>query len=862
MTREVIKLTDGWRFKLDDDLAGAQEPGFADDDWSVVSVPHSWNRAGYYIPETDSRINTAENVNMHRGVGWYRLTFAAPANLAEKLCWLQFDAASRIAEIWLNGVRLGEHKGGFSRFRFNATPALRTGGQPNVLVVKTDNTNPDVGTATADVLPLAGDFFVHGGLYRSVSLIVTDAVHIDMLDFGGPGVYAATTAVEGSQAQIAVRTKLCNDSAASVETLIVATLRSADGALVAQGSQAVMLAAGDGDEISQTLSVGDVRLWDGLADPYLYKLRVEVRAPSGIALDSTEQSFGVRQFRIDPDEGFFLNGRSTPLRGVSRHQDREGKGWALSEADEAQDVEMICELGANTIRLAHYQQSQHIHELADRYGLILWDEIPLVSKWTLTADQPLASPGLVDNARQQLIELIRQNYNHASVVVWGIANEVDFGRPVSGDFGIGAEGEGPDPAPLLEFLDQIVKDEDPGRPSTIANCCEGANFAGAAHVPIVAEKAEVSGANRYYGWYYGKPEELGPQLDLLYAAHPKTPLSISEYGAGGSFSQQTDNPLGGPASAFGRIQPEGYESYVHERCWADITARPYLWATWIWNMFDFATTIRREGDAMDINTKGLVRYDRSARKDAFFFYQANWAKAPVVHITGRRYVDRAYAVTDIKVYSNAAVTELFLNGASLGTMETGPHGICVWPGVRLAPGVNQIRASGAFADGKVSDQVEWRLDAAAHSQVRINCGALMGVTTTDGRYGSDNFFVGGATGKVGKKALELADTPAAHQLLSTFRKGAFAYEAPIENGAYSVTLKFVEPGAIAAGERTFDVFANGHPALEAFDIVLAAGGVLKAVERSFPVEVSDGVLRLDFKPLQGEALVSVVEIRS
>jgi beta-galactosidase len=423
-----MPLTQGWRFKLDDSISGAQTPGYADADWETVSVPHTWTRAGYYLDAQSGHVNRPGNLNLTQGVGWYRLTFTPPVSFDGKQAWLQFDAASRMASVWLNGVYLGEHRGGFSRFRLEATKALKPG-QPNLLVVRADNTKPAPGKATADILPLAGDFVVHGGLYRPVSLIGTDPVHIDMMDMGGPGVYATTTSIVDLAAQIAVRSKLRNSASKRAKVTVTTRLLTAEGRPAAQAISAAVLTSGATVEVAQSLSLENARLWQGVKSPYLYRLVTEVRDGKGRLLDSLEQAFGVRQFRIDADKGFFLNGEPLRLHGVGLHQDSEGKGWALGADDIAADAAMIGDMGANTIRLSHYQHGQPIHDLADRSGMMLWDEIPWVSVWTLSPDQVDASPGLVANARQQLQELIRQNYHHPSVISWGLANEIDLRGP-------------------------------------------------------------------------------------------------------------------------------------------------------------------------------------------------------------------------------------------------------------------------------------------------------------------------------------------------------------------------------------------------------------------------------------------------
>lgn len=856
--RSTVQLAEGWQFNL----VGADVTAAPlDANWEVVSVPHTWNRVGYYLSDPETHINTTENIEKTQGLGWYYLNFTPAADGAGKRAFLEFDAASRTAEVWLNGERLGEHRNPFSRFRFDVTDAIRFG-QANALYVRVDNTQPVQGASTADVLPMTGDFFVRGGLYRPASLILTDPVHFDLLDHGGPGVYASTRSIADGRADIRLTARVKNDSAAARNVVVTARLLDDTGRSVASWRGEAALAGGVTAELPGALQVAGPHLWNGVADPYLYTLRFELASAQGELLDAIDQPFGIREIQLDPQRGFVLNGNVVPLRGVGMHQDSEESDWAVTREDVAETVEILRDMGANTIRLAHYQHGQPVHDLADQHGLILWDEISLVTAWTNTRDQTETPDEIRENARLQLRELIRQNYNHPSVAVWGIANEVDFG-PGRPDF-LGRPPEVvADPFPLLEELHALARAEDPLRPVVLAQCCENR---GMADVPLVAETVDAVGANLYYGWYYGRPADLGAHLDGLRTKRPDQPLSISEYGAGASPNLHSDNPLGGPIDMGGRTQPEEYLSWYHEESWRVLVDRPYLWGVWLWNGFDFGSTVRTEGDARDINTKGLVTYDREIRKDAFYFYRANWSDNSTVHINGRRYVDRAYPLTDVRIYSNAPATNLLLNGQPLGEMRDCPMQVCVWPDVRLAEGANQLVARGEFASGPVEDSVEWQLDAAQARSFRIDAGAVIAAAVPEVQFGSDDFFVGGTAGSTdqaggrGRQAVLAAITGTERRdVVASFRRGNFRYQVPLENGRYRVTLTFVEPDK-AAGERVFDVTANAAVVLDSYDIRALSGEALKTVTETFEVAVSNGQLDLHFDPEVGEALVSAVEI--
>ncbi|MBO9581875.1 MAG: DUF4982 domain-containing protein [Sphingobium sp.] len=862
-SRQVTQLATGWRFFFRD-TAGAQAPGFDDAGWQTVSVPHSWNRVGTYLTTNIPHTNRPDTVNKSQGIAWYRLPFATPAGSRGRQVWLEFDAASRAAEVWLNGRKLGEHRGGFSRFRLNATAALAPDGK-NLLAVKVDNSNPAPGSSTADIFPLAGDFFVHGGLYRPVRLVMTNPIHIAMTDAGGSGVYARTESIGQGRARVGATIKLSNDGARAAQLVVAASLIDGSGRQAATVSKPLVLAAGATADAAVQLDVARAHLWQGVEDPHLYKLVATV-SEGGRVLDRVTQDFGIRQMAFDPDKGFQLNGKPYALRGVGYHQDHEGKGWAIDETDVARDIAILRDMGVTSIRLTHYQHGEPIHRLADRAGIILWDEVAVVSTWTLGNEETMP-PARLANVRQQLRELIRQNYNHASVANWGLANEVDFGNSLPG-FVTPPNGQLADPLILLKDLRQIATMEDPSRPTSIATCCEGRLFAPGTEVPIVSGAVDLGGANRYFGWYYGVPEDLRDHLTQLRAARPGQPLAITEYGAGGALSMHTDNPLGGPVDSRGRNQPEEYMSYVHEQNWGILSERHDLWATWLWSGFDFATTIRREGDADDINTKGLVTYDRAVKKDPYFFYRANWSSNPTVYITGRRYTDRAYGITDVRVYSNAPTTELVLNGRSLGTRNACPQKICVWPAVRLQTGANRIVARGTFGKSRVEDVVQWTLANEVAANIRIDSGALMAAPSESGRFGSDNFFEGGTAGTVNAPAnygrpAEVKQIAGSRDaaLLATYREGTFSYRVPARPGSYTLRLSFVEPSE-SVGARVFDVLVNGERRLAGIDIASAGGAPLTLVQRTIPVQVGADGLLIDFRPTRGKAIVSAVELLS
>jgi beta-galactosidase len=852
--RIQVPLATGWRFKQASGLTGVEATQFDDSDWSQVTVPHTWNRIGNEGTERSPQSNNVQ------GTGWYRLKFQAPAAAKGSRYFLQFDAVGTIADVWLNGHYLGKHEGAFARFRFDASAAVNPAGD-NLLVVEADNTRPAPGTTTQNVIPLSGDFFMFGGIYRSASLIITHPVHIDLLDFGGPGVYERALDIQQGAATVGVTSRVANNESSPERVRVeTAILDASDKVVVATTRDAGPVAPGAVSVLESSLSIANPHLWNGVRDPYLYRTVVTVRSAKGVLLDRVTQPLGLRTVRFDPDKGFFLNGEHQYLKGAAMHQDRPIKGWAISNADQEEDFSILADMGANAVRLAHYQHDQRSYELADAGGIVVWAEIPLVNK--VSYDGTPANAALSANTRQQLLELIQQNRNHPSVAVWSIANEIDL---------TATQTKGPSrPGSLLKSLHELAKSQDPDRPTTFADCCEvsilphvGSDIAGISPREPIVGSADTIGYNRYFGWYTGRFADFGAMLDQAHARHPQVPLSVSEYGAGAALTQHSDDPTGGPINPHGRPHPEEYQNIYHEASWSALRQRPFVWGSFIWNLFDFSSDARREGDLTDINEKGLVSYDRQIRKDTFYFYRANWSAQPTLHLVGRRYVDRPYAVLDVKAYSNATRANLIVNGTDQGTASCS-DGICLWHSVHLQPGSNELRATADIGGTAVSDSMQWTF-AGKPTEVRIKAGDLSGYVAVDRqRYGSDMYFAGGEG-----KGINQPDTPTEKQievaasdarLYGSFREGQFSYRVPVPDGKYEIVLHFAEPTAVAAAERLFDVSVNGKRVLKHVDVFAIAGGKLKAVDRTVQAKAREGTLLIEFQPVKGQAVVSALSI--
>src|SRR5882762_9174059 len=514
--RTSLDLSHGWRFRQAAGLSGVESGAFDDSQWTGVELPHTWNRIGNEGTERSPLTNDVQ------GVGWYRLRFRTPPASTMRHYFLQFDGVGAIADVWLNGHYLGKHAGAFSRFRFDASVAIKPSGE-NLLVVKADNSRPQPGSTTEHVIPLSGDFFVFGGIYRGVTLIATDPVHAEMLDYGGPGLYAAAT-IDSKSAAVRVSAKLVNDGSRPRTVLVETRIESESKLIVASKSTRVSISPARPVLVEHTLKVDSPRLWQGMKDPYLYKLLMTVRSTQGLDLDQVAQPLGLRSLNFDPDKGFFLNGEHLYLKGASMHQDRPAKGWAISPADQAQDFDLLRDMGGNAVRLAHYQHDQYSYELADALGIVVWAEIPLVNK--VSFDGSSASPTLAANARLQLTELIRQNYNHPSIAVWSIGNEADLTATLTKGSSVLAD--------LITSLNRLAKAEDPSRFTTFADCCEvsiaaqkSGEIPGIAPRDVIVGITDTVGYNRYFGWYTGRLDELGPMLDQAHSRHPALPIAVS-----------------------------------------------------------------------------------------------------------------------------------------------------------------------------------------------------------------------------------------------------------------------------------------------------------------------------------------------
>lgn len=600
--RQVIDLNRKWAFAKGVSQVPSEIPAL----WDFVNVPHSWNAidgqdgAGDYFRGTCCYLKELKKLELPQADQYY----------------LEIRGANSSADVYVDGKHLAHHDGGYSTWRVNITGALT---DACLLGITVDNAQNET------VYPQVADFTFYGGLYRDVKLVCVGASHFDLDYYGGPGIQV-TPVMNGRHADVRVQAYLTGKTDSQILRYTI---------LDGEGNSVASVETG---ETAADFALEDVHLWHGRKDPYLYRCEVAL-VEDGEILDAVSTRFGCRSFAIDPGRGFILNGEEYPLRGVSRHQDRWGFGNALLPEHHVEDMDLICELGATTIRLAHYQHDQLFYDLCDERGMVVWAEIPYISQHMATGRE---------NTVSQMKELIVQNYNHPSIVVWGLSNEITM-----------KSEKDPDLLENHRLLNDLAHEMDKTRLTTMAvvSMC-----------PMDAEYLEIPDTvsyNHYFGWYGGDTDMNGPWFDKFHAMHPAIPIGCSEYGCE-ALNWHTSKPTQGDYT-------EEYQAYYHEELIKQLFTRKYLWATHVWNMFDFGADNRNEGGENGQNHKGLVTIDRKYKKDAFYAYKAWLSDEPFVHICGKRYVDRVEDVTKVTVYSNQPKVELFANGESLGVQECPEH---------------------------------------------------------------------------------------------------------------------------------------------------------------------------------------------
>ena len=653
--RTFILLDKGWGYRPVSDTGLKSS-------MKQVTVPHTWN--ANYIPGTRS---------YNREMMVYRRDLEITPDMKDKRLFLYFEGVNSSATVLVNNKSVGSHKGGYTAFCMEVTDYAKQG--TNKLEVWVTNAyNPEI-------LPISGDFNIYGGIHRPCHLLVTEQDCISPLFYASPGVFIHQDKVSEKQAQITVETMLSlrgKKQGLKVRT----TIEDVKGNIISQNIEQNVT----NENVKQPFVIDHPVLWNAKQNPHLYKVIVEL-LDNGNVIDRVEQRTGLRYFSVDADKGFFLNGKYLDLYGFCLHEEVEGKGSALSAEDHERDMELVKESGATSLRLVHYPHSESIYHLSDENGIVLWTEIPMVGPGGYDFCGFINTDGLKEHARQVLKELVYQKYNHPSICFWGIFNEIRTNYD-------NAE-------PFARELHELYKEIDPSRLTTLASCDDPKFYQNC---------SDLMAWNKYIGWYGSRnaPETAGNFFDKAKAASNGKPVAISEYGGGANvehhFSMKEND-----VKPSGQFHPEEGQTYIHEGNWSAFAQRPYMWAKYIWVFADFQSSIRNEGGKPGINDKGLVTYDRKIKKDAFYFYKANWSTEPMIYITSRRFTERPEANVQVKVYSNLRENTLYVNGKKIGKQKSDSLHRVVWQNVTLSKGENRIRVEGKSKAGVIEDTCVWYL---------------------------------------------------------------------------------------------------------------------------------------------------------
>ena len=817
VVRTVRKLNDGWNF-----VPGSRENA----QWRPVTVPHTWNLEDTRDDEPGYR----------RGLSWYRRELTFDKALRSRRVFLQFEGVGQVAEVFVNDKRVGKHIGGYTAFSFDITEFLKTDAA-NVIEVSADN------TLIPDNPPIDGDFNMYGGIYRDVWLIATNDVHLGTTDVAGAGIAITTPEVSADNAAVEIAGSVVNKSASARSLQVSSAIIDRRGRQVATSSSTVRVGPNSTAEFRQSsIKVSRPMLWSP-DTPNLYSVRTRVHENGGV-VDESANPLGFRWFKFDPEKGFFLNGKHLKLRGTNRHQDIAGMANAVPDDLHVRDLEIIKENGFNFLRLAHYPQDPSVLDAADRLGLIIWEEIPIVNPIHI-------SETFNANAKTMLREMISQHRNHPSIIMWGYMNEVYLRAPRDSEQLARATVN------LARELENICRTEDPGRVTVIA--FHGGSLAlyyGSGLVDVT----QVVGWNLYQGWYSATFEDFSKFVDEFHRKYPNRPLIISEYGANADRRVHAINPIRFDSSI--EWQQKFHEYYLRE-----IEARAFIAGAAIWNQFDFASEFRGE-TIPHINQKGMYTYDRQP-KDVSYFYRANYSSDPVIHIATHDWPKRSGPKTQtVVVYTNLENVELFNNGVSLGTAAVGPQKKATWE-VTFKPGRQELKAVGKVGTKTVLDRavVEY-IDPASTDVIAINCGANTEAIDTSGTIWQADVPASGARAwSVIQRDSKTVDTrvnvlgTSDDAIFQTMREGASTYAFSVPDGRYEVELRFTEPKFKAAGERIFSVKFNDQPFFDRLDI-FAAAGYMTQFTRQATVTVTGGEgFSIEFVPIANLPVVSGIRVR-
>jgi beta-galactosidase len=864
--RDKESINESWK-QFTGDVAGAEKVDFNDAVWQTVNLPHTWNAVDAYTQK-----------KYHRGIGWYRNNLLITNKYAGKKLFIHFEGVFLKADVYVNGKFVGEHKGGYTAFAFDISNYVTIPGKNNI-AIKVDNSKD------MDLPPISGDYTLFGGIYRDVYLISTNQIHFDEMNLGSSGVFIETPLVNDKMATVKVSGTITNQSTENKNVIILSKVIDKAGVVVSELKTKLKLAAGTNSNFEQlSEKIVKPNLWS-TENPYLYTVQTSILSDdkTQTVIDCKNHSLGFRWFSFNADSGFYLNGKYLKLIGASRHQDYMGLGNALDNDLQRRDVELLKAMGGNFIRVSHYPQDPTIVEMCDKLGIVVWEETPLGNTF-------YENEALKATCVSSLKEMIRQHYNHPSIIIWGYMNEVGLGTAKMADkekkkeiFEITAK--------FAKVLDSIVHAEDKNRLSTMAFNSGGNNYYkdyGLQPLP------NVIGWNTYYGWYKGAFPNFGSFMDKVHSESPEMKCIVSEYGAGSDQRLHSLNPEQFDFSI--EWQQLYHESYLNQ-----IFSRKYIAGAAVWNLIDFCAAGRQESMPR-INNKGLL-YNNRTPKDVYYLYQAWLLKTPVIHIASRDWQIRKSIQTSpndttvtqpIKIYSNLDQVELFVNGISNGIQSVN-KGVAVW-NVAFVNGKNSLIAKGVNANKNNEDamQIDFEILPLILNQnksktfelavnIGINCFFIDPINNItwlpDQPYKSGSFgYVGGeiyraGEGKIGHQSevYQTRNVP----LYQTFRYGLSDYKFDVADGEYEVELHFADLGSKSSktvydvgdseekGKETsqFNVMLNGNKVLEDFCPATQYGS-LNAVYKTFVVQAKDlKGITVSFEKEQGNTFINAIKVR-
>ena len=866
--RVVYTINDGWKFTKGSPFE-AQLTGCDDSSWETVNIPHTWNDK-----DADD-----ETPGFYRGPVWYRKQLFIDKSQEGRRAVIYFEGANQEVRFYLNGQFVGEHKGGYTRFCFDITPHLRYG-QENLFAIYVNNVyNPNIP-------PLSADFTFFGGIYRDVYLQFMNPVHIATNDYASSGVYIRTPEVNNSAASVEITTLLTNDMSQPTEIRVENIICDADGKEVKKTQAEVKLAAGETKtDISKKIKIDSPRLWD-IDDPYRYMVYTRILDKrKGTLLDEVVNPLGLRWFKFDSEKGFFLNGKGRKLIGTARHQDYFQKGNALRDELHVQDVLLLKEMGGNYLRVSHYPQDPVIMEMCDKLGIVTSVEIPVVNAVTETEE-------FLHNSVEMAKEMVRQDFNRPSVMIWGYMNEIFLRRPYT---------EGKQLEDYYRFTEKVaraleatIREEDPSRYTMMAyhNMPQYYEDAHLTEIPM------IQGWNLYQGWYEPDINEFQRLLDRAHKVYKGKVLMVTEYGPGVDPRVHSYQP-----ERFDFSQEYGL--VYHKHYLNEMMKRPFIAGSSLWNLNDFYSESRVDA-VPHVNNKGVVGLNRE-KKDVYWFYKTALSRRPILVIGNREWKSRGGVVNtaqkeciqSVPVFSNAEEVELFVNNKSLGKKKI-ENNYALFD-VPFVGGENLLEAVAVTGDNKLRDmlRIQFQLvgsqlkdEAVPFTELNVMLGSpryfedraanVAWIPEQEYKPGSWG-FIGGTSyrrqtgfGTMLGSDIDIHGTDM-NPIFQTQRVGIKSFKADVPNGEYSVYLYWAELesdkerealvynlGADSeqtfAGNRSFGISINGTTVSDDFNVARDYG-YARAVIKKFVITVKDGKgVSVDFHKKEGEPILNAIRI--